>query len=127
MQSLDIRKPGEWVHRPIVAVGPPDAESQCHLLALPGLKRAQRHPVTRQYLYSSHNGVLNVYGSGQGLLATAVVASQVNHTEGFCDSTIYAMHKHDVDVFLECLTEQFDLRHQAVWSKEGLQGLLQNE
>lgn len=75
-------------------------------------------------MHTSHNGVLNVYGSEMGLFQQALQGSQVNTAEQCCDSTVLIMHRHDIDVFLESLTEQYDLRHNGVWAKEGLDGLL---
>ena len=127
MQKVDTRKSTEWVYRPLIAVGPPDAESNCQLLALPGQKKPQKHPVDRTVMYCSHNGILNVYGSEQGLMAIAKQSSQVNNAKLFCDSSVLTMHKHDVDLFLESLSQAYAEAHQARFSKEGPLALLSNQ
>jgi hypothetical protein len=126
MQKVDSRKAAEWVYRPLIAVGPPDAEQNCQVLALPGLKKPQKHPVDRTIMYCSHNGILNVYGSERGLLALAAELSQVHSAKFFCDSAVLTMHKHDIDLFLESLSSTYADAHQARFSKEGTLALLQN-
>lgn len=125
MQKMDSRKSSEWVYRPLVAVGPPDSEQQCQVLALPGQKKPQKHPVDRTIMYCSHNGILNVYGSAHGLLALAVEASKVHSATHFCDSSVLTMHKHDVDLFLESLSQVYSEVDQARFSKEGILALLE--
>jgi hypothetical protein len=126
MQKVDSRKSAEWVYRPLVAVGPPDSEHNCQVLALPGQKKPQRHPVDRTIMYCSHNGILNVYGSARGLLAHAIESSQVHSAKHFCDSSVLTMHKHDVDLFLESLSQAYSEAHQERFSKEGPLALLRH-
>lgn len=117
-------KSGQWKTRPIVCVGPPDTEGMCLVTAMPGEQLPQKHPVTKERMHTSHDGVLNVYGSETGLFEQALLGSQINTAEKCCDSTVLTMHRHDIDVFLESLTETYDLRHQQIWVKEGIDGLL---
>lgn len=126
MQKVDTRKSADWVYRPMIAVGPPDSEHNCQLLALPGQKKPQKHPVDRTVMFCSHNGILNVYGSEHGLLAIAQKSSQVHSAKNFCDSSVLTMHKHDVDLFLESLSQAYSEAHQARFSKEGALALLRN-
>jgi hypothetical protein len=115
----------DWVYRPIVCVGAPDGTGTCLALALAGLKRRQKHPVTREVLHSSHNGLTNVYGGARGLLHCAAVSCQVHSARlDFHDSVVLTLHHYDVDVFLDQLTDEYAERDQLVWSKEGCQALL---
>ena len=127
LQELEAAdKPGrsDWLLQPLVCIAPPDSSAECLALALPGLKRPQKHPVTRELLHCSHNGVLNVYGAPRGLLACAAEASQVQSVRAnFADSAVIALKDFDVSVFLEQLGEEYDERHAQRWSKEGRAGL----
>lgn len=123
LQDKRVRS-GQWKTRPIVCVGPPDTDGICLVTAIPGEQLPQRHPVTKERMHTSHDGILNVYGSELGLFHQALQGSQVNTAERCCDSTVLIMHRHDIDVFLESLTEQYELRHQDIWAKEGIDGLL---
>jgi hypothetical protein len=116
----------EWRYRPIICMGPPGSLGTCSAAALSGYKKVQKHPVTKEILYSSHNGICNVYGSRGGLLAAALQMSKVNTVRcDFFDSSVFTVHKDDAEQYSQCLSEAWADREAAVWSHEGLKGLLE--
>ena len=114
-------KPVGWVRAPAVCVGPPDADGCCMAVALPGERRARKHPVTGAPLFSSHNGVLNPFGAPRGLFRAAVEASQVHSARtGYHDSATLSVGRHDASVLVGKLKPEWDERDRVVWSLEGI-------
>jgi hypothetical protein len=116
----------EWRYRPIICIGPPDASGGCSGAALSGYKKVQKHPVTREVLFCSHNGVCNVYGCQGGLLALALQMSKINSVQrDFFDSTVFTVNKQDANLYSQFLAEAWIERDTKVWSHEGRRGLLE--
>lgn len=116
----------EWRYRPIICIGPPNASKRCSAVALAGCKKVQKHPVTREPLPCSHDGIYNVYGSSGGLLAEALQRSKINSVQrDFVDSATFTLNAEDADYFSSHLAAAWSDRDKLVWCHEGRRGLLE--